>query len=737
MRRYVLILLSLMFVQLLSAQQLSYKHYLKIIKQPFVNDTVKAQAYVDLARILIKNNPDSAVVVLQSAEKFIKHAIHKHVRVKVVRKLRLQLATVYFLMGQINLQKSNYGLAFRFLREALQLYVQIGDTTQIADIESQIGKVYEDIGDFQKAAKFYSKSIRSMPKNSENYAKTLLNLADLYSNLGRYSKAKELYAKSYKIFQPTDSQLSANILKNLAFISQKQRDTDLAINYLRKSLKINSLLHNQDQIFDLLIWLGQIYLQKNQIDSAYKYFVAAQDMSQQLNPRQQARLQYFLARVYMKKDLNKAEKIAVKAFKVAKTQHDTALIIKLSDLLKEINLSQGNCPLALKYQNLKSKIQNEYLLKLEKQRINDTLKYLQLSLQTRVDSLEYQLKLQRTQYSSQQARFTQTIFLGLFVFTVLLIFIVTLIIRYKSAVARLGEQEEMNDLLQKLTLSEQVSADNKRKLNKLSFALDRDVSNALALMNLILPKDEIIEKFVKEYFKIFIPRNKLSGDFYWWANLNNQLYVAVADTTGLGVSGAVICAMGIRMLNKAVLAEKISDPAQILHYVSQQVDDYLNSRNIHEHFELISISLIKFDIKTRTLEFSGAKLPVYFIPKVKPKIPEGYENKLKLHHHEKVTLYELHPEKKPIGLLAKHVEFKTVKLKIDSQFTVYLFTDGYYNQFGGEFDEKFGRKKFRKLIMDISHLPLTQQREKLLDTFYQWKGEHEQTDDVTIIALKF
>lgn len=735
MKRYFFILLCVLSVQLLSAQQQDYRQYFKILNSPFVNDTSKAQAYIDLAKALIQKSPDSAYIFLQSAQKFIKRAIRKHVRVSILSKLRYQLATVYFLMGQIHLQKSNYGIALRYLNQALQLYIENNDTSQIADVEQQIGKVYENIGDFRRATRFYSKSVASMPKNSKGYARTILDLANLYSNLGRYDKAKQFYSQSYQIFKTTDSQQAAKVLQNLAFISQKQGDTDLAISYLNKSLAISTKLHQNEQVFNILIWLTKIYIQKNQIDSAFKYISVAQKLAQNLKPHHQALVQYYLARIYTKKDLNQAEKIAQKALKIAKSQRDTALIIQLSDLLKEINLAQGNCPLALKYLNLKTKLQNQYLLSLQNQHINDTIKYLKLSTQARIDSLQYQLKLQKKLYANQQARFTQTIFLSLFIFTVLLIFIVILIIRHRNTLARLDQQEEMNDLLQKLTLSDEIAAD-KRKLNNLSFALDRDVTNALALMNLILPNDEVIQKAVKEYFKIYIPRDRLSGDFYWWANYNNELYVAVADTTGLGVSGAVICAMGIRMLNKAVFAEKITDPARILNYVSQQVDDYLNARNIHEHFEFISISLVKINVKDRSLEFSGAKLPVYFISATKPEIDENHQTRVKLHHHENITLYELRPEKKPIGLLSKHVDFKTVKLKINSEFTLYLFTDGFYNQFGGEFDEKFGRKKFRKLIMEISNLPLAQQQKKLLDTFYQWKGEHEQTDDITIIGLK-
>ncbi len=736
MRRYFFIFLCVLSVQLLSAQQINVRHYFKVLSNPFVGDTVKARAYIELARFMVKQNPDSAFLLLESASKFINHAIRKHVRVNVVSKLKSQLATVFFLMGQISAQRSDYGTALRFFNQALSLFMQVNDTLQIAYVEQQIGKVYEDIGDFSQAAKFYSKSVSSMSKKSKNYAKAIANLARIHSHLGHYTKARELYSRSYKILKSTDSQQAANILQNLAFISQKQGDTDLALTYIYKSLNINSKLKNKQQIFDLLLWLAKIYLHKNQIDSALKYIVAAQQLGLQLTPGQQAQVQYFLAKIYSKKDLKQAEKIALKALKTAKTQHDTALIIQLSDLLKEINLAQGNCPLALKYLNLKSRLQNQYLIKLQKQKIYDTLKYLKLSTLAKIDSLEYQLQLQQKQYADQQTRFKQSIFLSLLIFTVLLVFIIVLFVRNRNTVARLEQQQQMNDLLQKLALSEDMENTGQRKLNNLSFAFERDVNNALALMNLILPKDEIIKKAVKDYFKIYIPRDRLSGDFYWWANYNNELYVAVADTTGLGVSGAVICAMGIRMLNKAVYAEKITNPAKILNYVSEQVDDYLNARNIHEHFEFISISLVKINPEQRTIEFSGAKLPVYFISASKPVIYENHDTRIKFHQHQNITLYELQPEKKPIGLLSKHVDFKTIKLKIDSQFTLYLFTDGFYNQFGGEFDEKFGRKKFRKLIMEISQLPLNQQKNKLLDTFYQWKGEHEQTDDITIIALK-
>ncbi len=712
----------------------------QIIAKKRVSDTTRVGAYIRLSRIVEKNNPDSALKLLNIAEDYALDALANVKRAGYKEKLRQQLAEIYREQARIQMQKQNYGIALFLLKKSLEIYLEQNDTANLASVEYDIATIYDSFDKTGLAKKYYEQSLKHSVRDSIRYARTLEKLAGIYKSQGQLRKATEFLTKSYSIVKSLDSQKAAGLLVDLADLSKQLGDTAAAKQLLQKSLEINLKLNQKPGLFDVLISIGEIYLNQNQKDSAFQYFMMAYNVANGLGPAYQAKAQYYIAKVYMDKNLDRAEQIAEKGFRFAEFEHDTLTMIRLADLLKEINLKQGNCPRALRYLNIKSKLETQYLKSQTQKQINKLKQESSLREQLAIDSLSSILQREQQLRSQQQDKFKQTLSLGLLFIVFLLLFIILLSLRHKRTVENLQTQLEQNphirDLLEKLTTHQQQLQEHKQQIKSLLSQFDIDFNNAQKLIRTVLPPDDILSSAVKEYFKIYIARQEISGDFYWWTKTGDDLYIAVGDTTGKGISGALIGILSIHLLNQAVLKQNMTDPSQILGFVRMGIIRNLEQHHPVAHNDTVNMSLVRIHLQTLSLAFAGAKQSIYIIPGQPVEIDQAIEKKIRKHHHKDVTLIELRPDLMPLGLFVKMHEFETLNLKIPADTRIYLFTDGFANQFGGEFDEKFGRRKFRHLIMENAHKPMSEQKVILEQTFRQWKGEHDQTDDVTVIGIK-
>ncbi len=244
----------------------------------------------------------------------------------------------------------------------------------------------------------------------------------------------------------------------------------------------------------------------------------------------------------------------------------------------------------------------------------------------------------------------------------------------------------------------------------------------------MLPSENLIREILPEHFILYLPRDIVSGDFYWTYKYNKRLYVAAADCTGHGVPGAFMSLIGTAFLNE-ILAHSGSDneaikPAQILTQLNTLVQTSLEQDQEQERSgsssrDGMDISLCCFDLEKEVIEYSGAKRPFYYFKDGELQVIKG--------------------DKLAIGgganQMKKGNEFTNQEIPIKEVEMIYMFTDGYVDQFGGENDQKFMVGKFKKLIHDIYKLPMADQQVKLHLEFMEWKGDTMQTDDVLVFGL--
>jgi len=244
------------------------------------------------------------------------------------------------------------------------------------------------------------------------------------------------------------------------------------------------------------------------------------------------------------------------------------------------------------------------------------------------------------------------------------------------------------------------------------------IKYAKRLQNSILPPGQWIKELLPESFVLYMSKDIVSGDFYWVEQVNkDEVLFGAIDCTGHGVPGAFMSLVGYNGLNQAVKEHNLKHPDQILNDLSRLAIASLNRERGSDFIrDGMDLAICKLNKKTRVIEYSGAKNPLYII--------------------RKGELITYTADKFSIGEDNSELKFKLNKIKLEAGDTVYLFTDGYVDQFGGEFGKKFKYQPFRKLLLSIAELPIEEQHEILYETIVKWQGGYEQLDDILIFGVK-
>ncbi len=248
-------------------------------------------------------------------------------------------------------------------------------------------------------------------------------------------------------------------------------------------------------------------------------------------------------------------------------------------------------------------------------------------------------------------------------------------------------------------------------------ALVDSINYAKRIQTALLPSFKKIETLLGENFILFLPKDIVSGDFYWVETSGDRIFFAACDCTGHGVPGALISILCINALSRAVREYELTEPAAILDKVAEIVVESLGlSGEVKDGME---VSLCVFNKSTRELYWSGANLPLWIA-----------------REEAAFVLIECKPDKQPIGLVENRQPYTNQKIEIMKGDVLYLFTDGYADQFGGEEGKKLTRKKFKELLLMQRGKAMKEQYENLLAFHTRYKGESPQIDDILIMGIR-
>jgi len=293
---------------------------------------------------------------------------------------------------------------------------------------------------------------------------------------------------------------------------------------------------------------------------------------------------------------------------------------------------------------------------------------------------------------------------------VFVLVVIFLAIKYREANLR-KEKQILEQRVQERTYEIERQKNIVEEKNK---DITDSINYAKNIQEALLPARKEVMSIFPDCFVIYRPRDIVSGDYYWIAHKGDRTYFAVADCTGHGVPGAFMSLLGIAFLDEIIAAHPDIAPSQLMNMLRDNVTESFKNSGSKDGMDM---SLIMVEWKTRKLYYSGANNPLYFV--------------------RNNVLKEIKPQKMPIGYYPEPVPFEQHELELSAGDTVYLFSDGMADQFGGPLGKKYKYKTLRELLTSVGYLPMVQQKDNIEKSWLAWKGDYEQVDDNILIGIRF
>jgi len=278
---------------------------------------------------------------------------------------------------------------------------------------------------------------------------------------------------------------------------------------------------------------------------------------------------------------------------------------------------------------------------------------------------------------------------------------------------RTNEIAQQNEILEKQ--KDEIESKKEDILDSIKYAK--------RIQDTILPTSERLNQLIGEHFVFFQPKDIVSGDFYWARKINGKAIVSAIDCTGHGVPGALVSFVGNNALLRVTNEFGLSKPSDILDKLKELVTKAFKHQGDSKVKDGMDMALIAYDKENALVEYAGAHNSLYLI--------------------RNEALNEYKADKQPIGYFEKYKPFTNHEIKAQKGDCIYLFSDGFVDQFGGLNPEsrnsggkKYKSKNFKELLLKIHKKPMQQQKETLMEEFFKWKGDLEQLDDVCVIGMR-
>ncbi len=591
---------------------------------------------------------------------------------------------------------------------ALKYYeLSLANSKEINDKEGEanclyfIGWTYDNQGDVLRALENYNNSLKIQEQldNKDGMARTLNNIAYIYNNQGDTKTAMEYYMKSFKIYEKLGNVNGvASSLNNMATIYYKKSDLEKANEYYNKSyLKFKSIDDKSGMAYTLNN-LGNVANKKESLEKAIEYYNNSLSIRTEINDMQGiSQTSSNLGEIYYKQNkYNEAEIKCLYGLKIAKEIGYPEGIKTAAGLLFKIYEKKKDGLKAFEmhklYITMRDSINN---IATQKAVITQYAKYT-YEKKSAADSVRVAEEKKVTEIQLEQEKTQRyTLYGGLLL---VLLFLALMFNRFKITQK------------QKIVIEKQ-----KEIVDKKQKEIVESITYAKRLQEAILPPENFINENLPENFILYKPKDIVAGDFYWAEKINDLFFISAADSTGHGVPGAMVSVVCSTALNRAVKEFKITDTGKILDKTRELVLETFE-KSASEVKDGMDISLLCVDTKNKKLFWSGANNPLWYI--------------------QNNALNEIKGDKQPIGKTEFPKPFTTHEIEYKKDTTLFLFTDGYADQFGGEKGKKFKYKQLSELLFKNNELKMAQQKTILVDSFEIWKGELEQVDDVCVIGIR-
>ena len=697
-----------------------------------LNDTQKVKQLCTIGYAIYESHPATAFTI---ADKMASIAKHSNYLPGQILSLRLkgtifaQYASPFESVVALNYFRQGLRLAERNrqLTYSYKIYINIGDifsnqgmfdssyyfyNTALKQIESLEKKSAQTTGYFDPQSKliayaaiadgyfqqgktghalsYYLKRLKVAEdtKQLDDQAISLFQIGCLYHSMKMYEKALDYYTQALELNKQLNNHLEiARCLNNLGNVYQMQHDFAKAADYYLQSLQIKQALHNKNEMANTLMNLGNLNDSASTFDKGISYYkMAFQLYTDMSNANGIANVSLNIGKKYLRRgDYKSALPYMEKGLAAAKILHRKDLCLSCYVDLGDIYSHTGDYQRAYAFQKDYAALKDTLLREENLKSIADA----QAKYQT--DKKEKEIQLQKSEIGKQQ------IIRNALLTGVLLLFLIVFLIYYRYR-------------------------DNKiktAKIEKQSKEIHESITYAQRIQQALLPNnDDILNEF-NESFVLYKPKDIVSGDFYWHEKTPTGFVFAAIDCTGHGVPGAFMSVMAHNALFQLSNEVENQHAGEILDNVHQIIRHSLKQdKQNSESRDGMDMALCKINLEKTQLDYAGANRPLIYI--------------------RNGVLTELKPDKKAIGGLQTAVQNKFTSHSLDLQKgdIIYLYTDGYVDQFGGPQGKKFLTKRFKQLLEEIHHFPAQQQRTKLSAAIMEWMKGHEQVDDILVMGIR-
>jgi serine phosphatase RsbU (regulator of sigma subunit) len=495
--------------------------------------------------------------------------------------------------------------------------------------------------------------------------------------------------------------------------------------------------------------LGNVYFEIDEYDKCIYYYKKSLDLRYQIGDKEgQSSVLGNIAALNLKlkqyeEAINNAKKSNLIAKEIGVIPWQSSAVAILSATYDSL----GNYKNAYEYQKLYKSL-NDSMFSIESSRQIKGMeaKYESEKKRKEIELLNKDRQLQDTEIK-QQIIIKYAFIFG-FILMGLLVIVVYRNYRNKQMANVILSQQKEEILTQRdeIVAQRDLVTEQKEHIEKIHKDVTDSINYAKRIQEAVLPVSETARSVLGEHFILFKPKNIVSGDFYWTTKINNLLFVAVADCTGHGVPGAFMSMLGISFLNEIAQKQEIIKANQILNNLRKEIINALQQKGVQgEQKYGMDISLLVVNTETNECQWAGANNPLYIVPSVIPNESEESSLNINIAAHENCSfqaqndnreLIELKGDKMPIAIYPTMNDFTNHEFILHKGDSVYLFTDGYADQFGGNNGRKFMCKQFKEILINNMHKSMPEQKVILDETFENWKGVYDQIDDVTVLGIR-
>ena len=586
------------------------------------------------------------------------------------------LPRTHNLMGYHFLINGKNDSAMVYFQESLDLSLLRNDSLYLSKTYNNLGVLSFNIDDYEKGLEYFSQSanIEMLIGETSAAISSFINIGAIYIMLEDFDNAETYLSQALELaMELDDPAVLAHAHINYGTLKKKQEDVIMAKQHFFNAVDIFKDEGDWLGVSEVYGNLAVLYEDLGDAEMAMKY----NDFSLKYLLKLNNPLPDEMSDSYMRAanffELKGEYRKSLEYYKLSKTWSDSAQILLNQTFMLETQE---------KYNTERTERENELLA--SKNRVAD------LELQKRQDELT----------TSRIIIWSSILGLGL-----LMVIVFTLYNRNKI------KQQANNKLTQAYAIINEKNED-----------ITSSIQYASKIQEALLPTKENRSLF-KDSFVILMPRDIVSGDFYWYSKVDDELIFAAVDCTGHGVPGAFMSMIGNTFLHQIVNEKKVTTPSEILNELREKVINALITEGDGKmRKDGMDMSICTLNQKTNKVQFAGANNPAYICQSGEMRILKG--------------------DKMPVGYThGESTSFQNQEMQLSEGDAIYLFSDGYADQFGGDPKIKASGKKmkykpFRNLLHKNHTLAMSEQKELLLDIFHNWKGDFEQVDDVLVIGVR-